>query len=593
MKTIFKTTTAILALGLAILLVFIGAKTWPWGENKEAANTATEITPTTEEPEAEQPEAEEAAPQDGGGDLAAALGFNTHEPTEEEKELIAASESEGKFLVLSQISPEEAEAEATDFALGEVSQTMLDQVMDGVSREPDFSSLCTNLEGDEVARARKRAAKERGLVGYEISDALGFPFESDMTDEEALWAEVKDHTRNMVWLAAQYRLDGRCQVLDTTYRKIVGNEHFDKFVLEWAKAYSKDEESFRDLLKHEKGYEELADADYESIPGKGGDGYQHWLVYLGKDDNGKEIYELTDSARTYGAMYILWLGCKGHNHDKDTKGAIGYSGIKNWPTVEKSYLQDDFVANPVMAYAFFTEDPNMQTDLPSLVFCPYDKNGKRIGEYFGINYVTTDAERYLQEGKAKVEDRTITVKGGSDSNVKVVALNKTNKVETKTPASKPTATPTATPTTTPKKEYDKKKEASSVLKPENQIDGKDPVGQGTDAFQQTKPAEAASTVEQAQHQSTEQTQDIINNGGQKTTPGQEGPTEQPADTVARQTESNVVAYDETRPEDPTDNNNEWTESKTVTTPEIPVQTDADGDGTNNSESSTVTNFFNQ
>ena len=37
-------------------------------------------------------------------------------------------------------------------------------------------------------------------------------------------------------------------------------------------------------------------------------------------------------------------------------------------------------------------------------------------------------------------------------------------------------------------------------------------------------AEPASTVAEAQHQPTEQTQAIINNGGQKTTPGTENPS---------------------------------------------------------------------
>ena len=511
----FFTATAWLTfIGALVVLAFVGVKFY--SKNASATEVATKAAAVVSK------EVAVAEKEDLEADLAADLGFNVHEPTDEEK---ALAESEGgNFLLLSQISPEEAAAEATDFALGEVSQTMLDEVMAKISREPDFSSLATNLKGEDVARNRKRAAKERGLVDYEISTALGFPFESDKDDEEALWEEVRDHTRNMVWLAAQIRLDGRCQVLDTTYRKIVGNEFFDKFVLEWAKAYTADKSSFKELLKNEKGYEDLADYDdYDKIPGKGGDGYQHWLVCVEKDKNGKGVYELTDSARTYGAMYILWLGHLGHNG-----GHIGYNGVKEWQTVEKSYLGDDFASNPVMAYAFFTEDPSMQTNLPSLVFCPYDKNGRRIGEYFGINYVTTDAERYLREGRAKAggssSDTNINV-GGKE--IKVVSLDPprpsggmTGKT---TPTPTPTTNPTPTPTPGPKKTVSKHKEKSSVSKPENLIDGKNPIGQGTDAFQPTKPAEPASTVAEAQHQPTAETQAVLNNGGQKTTPGKEGP----------------------------------------------------------------------
>ena len=275
----FFTATAWLTfIGALVVLAFVGVKFY--SKNASATEVATKAAAVVSK------EVAVAEKEDLEADLAADLGFNVHEPTDEEK---ALAESEGgNFLLLSQISPEEAAAEATDFALGEVSQTMLDEVMAKISREPDFSSLATNLKGEDVARNRKRAAKERGLVDYEISTALGFPFESDKDDEEALWEEVRDHTRNMVWLAAQIRLDGRCQVLDTTYRKIVGNEFFDKFVLEWAKAYTADKSSFKELLKNEKGYEDLADYDdYDKIPGKGGDGYQHWLVCVEKDKNGK------------------------------------------------------------------------------------------------------------------------------------------------------------------------------------------------------------------------------------------------------------------------------------------------------------------
>lgn len=467
-------------------------------------------------------------------------------------------------LVLPQLDPADAESKLDEFTLGPVSEELLRPVRDWLGWEIDYSSYPVDLvTGDEMTKTRIYSAKELGYVteGNSFATMPGFPKDwkayakehdlpDDITEEEVVYYWIGKSTANYQFFLGMVDIFGEAKTLGTKNKDITGNEFFGE------------------ILKL------AAEAEMEN---KG-------ITKFVDQSANPPLSRYSLDWQNYRAKFMLWLG------------QCTFGGRQNWWTRERSYLGPaDGTAHDGVEYKFdytnvayirpnFTTAKQRQTDLSSYVFCFRDKqNGYRISDFFGINCTDGDAELYTEGTPIKKKD--VTAGGGynpakqPDGTVKVATTS--SKVEVK----KPEPTPTPTPTTTPKKKYNKKKEASSVLKPENQIDGKNPVGQGTDAFQSVKPAEPASTVAEAQHQPTEQTKAIIDNGGNKTTPGQPGPSlPNPGQTITnpddgsksdfRETPGGVTVEDRTN-----EKGDEKTENAQAETPPIPEQPDPDHDGT--------------
>lgn len=490
---IFSTTAWIMGIALICTAAFAGAKFYSKNAAKKTPKSSYEAE---EAAEVAKPEVNPAVAIEEKENTAEAINtaFKQYEPTEEEKALEAG-------YTMPQLDPEDSVSKLDEFALGPISEEMLSPMRDWLGWQVDWSSYPVNPVTDEpMTQARINSAKELGYVDYTMSYATapGFPknwedyrvqrgLPEDATEADCIFRWVGDLTGNYPAFVGMVELFGEAKTMGVKNRDISGNEFFNE------------------ILKLS------AEAEIENK------GVTKFL-----DDKADPAYSLYNfDWQTYRAKFMLWLSL------------TSSEGRKNWWTREKSYLGPaDGTAHDGVEWKFdytnvayvhpnFTTSKQRQTDLDSFVFCSKDKNGYRVSDFFGVNCTNADAELYGEAPVVKKKD--ITAGGGGydpgkqpDGTVKIVATS--SKVEVKKPE------PTPTPTTTPRKKYDKKKENSSVLKPENIIDGKNPVGQGTDAFQPVKPAEPASTVAEAQHQPTEQTQAIINNGGQKTTPGTENPT---------------------------------------------------------------------
>ena len=564
--------SSILAIALVGLWIFIGAKTWPWGGEKEetvAAEAVSEEEITAEEPEASVEPVEEKA------DAVQAINtvFSQHEPTEEEKAY------EGTDFTLPQLDPEDSASKLDEFALGPMSEEMLSPMRDWLGWQVDWSSYPVDPITDEPqTQARINWAKNAGYVDYIMSYATskGFPKDwqeyraqrglpDDATEQECIFRWVGDQTANYPAFLGMVELFGEAKTLGTKNRDISGNEFFNEIL---------------DLA---------AQAEMEN---KG-------VTKFLKDGVDPAYSQYNFDWQSYRAKFMIWLS------------QCDSAGRKNWWTREKSYLGPaDGTAHDDVEYKFdytrvsyirpnFTTDKQRQTNLDSFVFCFKDKNGYRVSEWFGVNATNGDAELYTEEAPAKKKDITA---GGSGYNPTNQPVGTTQVVATSTGVTvKKEPEKKKDPDPKPKKTLSKHKEKSSVLKPENQIDGKNPIGQGTDAFQPTMPAEPASTVAEAQYQPTTETQAVLNNGGQKTTPGKEGPdlpaagsTTQPSsgsggESVYTETPGGVTV------EDHYEDETHRTENENAETPPIPVTNPSYEGGTspgnNNQESKELEDEF--
>ena len=483
--------------------------------------------------------------------------FTKYEPTEEEKALEAG-------YTMPQLDPEDSVSKLDEFALGPISEEMLSPMRDWLGWNVDWASYPVNPVTDQpMTTARINSAKNLGYVDYTISYATapGFPknwedyrkergLPDDATEEECIFRWVGDLTGNYPAFVGMVELFGEAKTMGVKNRDISGNEFFNE------------------ILKLS------AETEMENK------GITKFL-----DDKADPAYSLYNfDWQTYRAKFMLWLSL------------TSSEGRKNWWTREKSYLGPaDGTAHDNVEWKFdytnvayvhpnFTTAKQRQTDLDSFVFCFKDKNGYRVSEWFGVNATNADAELYTEGGSVKKKD--INAGGGYNPSkqpagtTKVVATS--SKVEVVKPTPTPTPNPKPTSTPTPKK-TPKHKEKSSVNKPENIIDGKSPIGQGTDEYQPNKPAEPAATVEQAQYQPTEQTQAILDNGGQKTTPGTEGPSLPNPGETAKNDDGSKSEYRETpggvTVEDKTSaDGTEKTENAQAETPPIEQKPDVDRNG---------------
>lgn len=496
---ILSATAWIMGIALICTAAFAGAKLY----SKNAAKKTPKSSYKAEEAaEVAKPEVIPAVANEEIDVDAINASFKNVEIPEEDKALL-----ENGF-VLPQLDPADADSKLDEFALGPVSEELLRPVRDWLGWEIDYSSYPVDLvTGDEMTKARIYSAKELGYVteGNSFATMPGFPKDwkqyqkdhdlpEDMSEEEVVYYWIGKSTANYQFFLGMVDIFGEAKTLGTKNKDITGNEFFGEILKLAAEAEMEN-----------KGITKFVDQSANPPLSR---------------------YNL--DWQNYRAKFMIWLG------------QCTFGGRQNWWTRERSYLGPaDGTAHDGVEYKFdytnvayirpnFTTAKQRQTDLDSYVFCFRDKqNGYRISDFFGINCTDGDAELYTEGTPVKKKD--ITAGGGGynpakqpDGTTKVVATS--TKIEVKKPTPTPTPTPKPKPTPTPKpKTYPKHPEKSSVLKPENIIDGKNPVGQGTDAFQPIKPAEPAATVAEAQYQPTEQTQAIINSG-QKTTPGTENPT---------------------------------------------------------------------
>ena len=555
-KARFFTATAWLS-GIALLctLAFVGAKMYTKGAkevdeaqddaSKNLASVAKATTAVATEDKIDAIEAINTA-------------FKEHEPTEEEKAY------EGTDFTLPQLDPEDSASKLDEFALGPISEEMLSPMRDWLGWNVDWSSYPVDpITGEPQTNARIHSAKNLGYVDYTMSYATskGFPKDwkdfikqrelpDDATEEECIFRWVGDQTANYPAFLGMVELFGEAKTLGKKNREIPGNEFFNEIL---------------DLAAQ-------AEAENKGITKFLADGVDPAYSQYNFD------------WQTYRAKFMLWLSL------------TDSAGRKNWWTVEKSYLGPaDGTAHGGVEYKFdytnaayirpnFTTDKQRQTDLDSFPFCFRDKNGYRVSDWFGVNATNGDAELYTEEEPVKKRD--ITANSGYNPSVptggqtKVTTTATTAKVEKTDPKPEPTPTPTPKPTPSPKPKKDKTK--SSVTKPENIIDGKNPVGQGTDAFQPTKPAEPASTVAEAQYQP--QAPVVVDDNGNKTTPGTEGPDlPNPGSTNQPTSGGGTSDYTETPGgvvvEDHRQDETHRTENETAETPPIEQKPDNDGDGT--------------
>lgn len=551
-KNVLKSINKILAVLLGVLLVVAGAMFYTKNMKEVDAaqdNASTKVAKATKT----------VATKDVV-DAVDAINttFAEHETPDEAKAY------EGTDFTLPQLDPEDSVSKLDEFALGPISEEMLSPMRDWLGWEVDWSSYPVDPITDQpMTTTRVNWAKNAGYVDYTMSYATSFGFPKnwedyraqrgmpeDATEQEVVFRWIGDQTANYPAFLGMVELFGEAKTLGTKNRDISGNEFFNE------------------ILKL------AAEAEMEN---KG-------VTKFLKDGVDPAYSQYNFDWQSYRAKFMIWLS------------QCDSAGRKNWWTREKSYLGPaDGTAHDGVEYKFdytrvsyirpnFTTDKQRQTDLDSYVFCFKDKNGYRVSEWFGVNATNGDAELYTEGEPVKKKD--ITADSGynpakqPDGTVKVSTTKTTVEVVKPTPT--PTPTPKPTPTPIPKPKKDKSK--SSVTKKENIIDGKNPVGQGTDAFQHTKPAEPAATVPEAQHQPTPETQAILDNGGNKTTPGTEGPSlPNPGSTT--QPSGGGPGYSDytTTPggvvvEDHHEDETHRIENETATTPPIETKPDPDNDG---------------
>ena len=545
-KTVIKNINKILGVLLGVLVVVAGAMIY----TKNAREVDAKSVPQQDNA-SKVAKAERTVATKDTVDAVNAINttFSEHETPDEVKAY------EGTDFTLPQLDPEDSVSKLDEFALGPISEEMLSPMRDWLGWEVDWSSYPVDPITDQpMTTTRINWAKNAGYVDYTMSYAtsLGFPknwedyrkergLPDDATEQEVVFRWIGDQTANYPAFLGMVELFGEAKTLGTKNRDISGNEFFNEI---------------------------LALAAEAEMENKG-------VTKFLKDGVDPAYSQYNFDWQSYRAKFMIWLS------------QCDSAGRKNWWTREKSYLgPSDHTAHDGVEYKFdytrvsyirpnFTTDKQRQTDLDSYVFCFKDKNGYRVSEWFGVNATNGDAELYTEETPVKKKD--ITAKSSYSpakqpaGTVKVSTTKTTVEVVKPTPT--PTPTPKPTPTPIPKPKKDKSK--SSVTKKENIIDGKNPVGQGTDNFQPVKPETPAATVTEAQHQPVAET---------STHPGQEGPslptpgsTTQPSDggpgySDYTTTPGGVVV------EDHHEDETHRTENETAETPPIETKPDPDNDG---------------
>lgn len=594
------------AIGVAVLVVAVAAVAALASSKLDKVDTTSATMPVanasiqTEALAATSEEQKNAASSEESEAMVRALNqtFANHGISEEEKALSGD-------MVLPQLDPLDSESSLSDYALGPMSEEMLEPMREWLGWTVSWNSYPVDpITDSTMTEKRTHSAKELGYVDYTMSYATapGFPkdwkeyatsrgMDPDTTEEEAVWRYVGDLTGNYPAFIGMVELFAEAKTYGVKNRLIEGNEFFQEII-------------------------DLANQAEEE-----GKGVTKFL-----DPNADPAYSKYNfDWQTYRAKFMLWLSL------------TDYVGRKEWMTVEKSYLgpADNTVeermrhefdyTNAAFVRANFTTDTARQTDLPSFVFCFRDKNGYRVSDFFGVNCTNGDAELYaekaavrksqLKQGKyspkassSSSSSSSSSMRGSSSSSAKEKSSSSSSKKSSSSSSKKSSSSST-------KKTKDKKK--SSVKKEENIIDGKDPVGKGTDAYQPTVPVTNwGKTVEEAQYQPTEETKQIleaIQETGEKPNPGKENYSVTPSSVTVVENDDGSTTTTEvtniTNPETGVTTSNEtvtvtgsdgteqvsFTENKEATTPEIketaPSYDGGESPGGSNEESEELEDEF--
>ena len=480
-------------------------------------------------------------------------------------------------IVLPQLDPADSESKLSDYALGPMSEDILSPMREWLGWNVSWDSYPVDPVTDTTKTIQRThsAKEELGYVDYSMSYATapGFPkdwkeyvtsrgMDPNTTEEEAVYRWVGDLTGNYPAFIGMVELYAEAKTLGVKNRDIEGNEFFNE-ILNLAKQ-AEDEG---------KGVTKFIDADATPAYTKYNFDWQ-----------------------TYRAKFMYWLSL------------TDFAGRKEWLTREKSYLgpADNTVsANMIHKFDYtnvgyirpnFTTAEDRQTSLPSYPFCFKDKNGHRVSDFFGVNATNADAELYSEQKavkKSQLKQSGYNPTKTPEQNKKAAAKAEAKKKSSTTSSSKKKKDPDPTP----KKKYNKHKEKSSVLKKENQIDGKDPKGVGTDNFQPvgTQPTNWGSTVETAQYQpqaiaSTHpgESHEVSQAPGTTETTTSYNPstgyTTVTTTTATGNPDTGVVTTDvwETTTSPSGETESSYTENAEASTPEIHEEADHDGDGDSSS-----------
>lgn len=563
---LFTATAWITGIALLCTGIFAGIRLYPWGQSKTSQQA--------QEQEAQDDEsnaASEKVPESAEGTKAVHTTADVTEQTSVEDVMVKrgilteedkAAQAEYGEDAYAAIKPDGNAEE--DASLDSVESYRREQWKSMVPSEVRWKSYSIDLKDGSETRVTS-SAKDLGYVKYDITSALELAFPCEKDDEQAIGEEILARLGNPfvagTWIrgTANIKYDGEMA------RSIKGNEFFNEFILEDRKAYSKDREEFEEIMKEDAaidgGY--TFDYDYDKIPGPGGDGLNHWVTSLGEDEDGNMIFILNDNYCELVGDWYAWF-----------MGTHAFYGAKDWQTRAKSVLDN---RNSRRARPQFTDEPDRQENLTSFIYAGIDKNGNRTSEFWGINRCTSDW--CIFGGTSKGDGKVIIYNPPVQDNKASQGWSASQSTSTSNPSN-----PDKPDNPDKPKSKSKHKEASSVNKPQNIINGKDPVGQGTDAFQSTKPDEPASTVAEAQYQPTDQTQAVLDNGGNKTTPGTEGPDLPNPGSTNQPTSGGGTSDYTTTPggvvvEDHREDETHRTENETAETPTIEQKPDNDGDGT--------------
>ena len=562
----FSTVKTII-IGLVAVLAIGGLLTWAaygFSKKHQAAEAALAVEQEAQEAqESEQepePEIVEAVMTDTNPAEIINLAFAKHGLSEEDKALEAD-------MVLPQLDPADTESKLSDYALGPISEEMLSPMREWLGWEVDWSSYPVNPVTEEMmTTARTHSAKELGYVDYTMSYATapGFPkdwktyakargLDENCTEDDAVIRWVGDLTGNYPAFIGMVELFGEAKTLGVKNRDIDGNEFFNE-ILDLAK---KAEEENKGITKF---------LDSEATPA---------------------YSKYTFDWQTYRAKFMYWLMLS------------DFQGRKDWWTSEKSYLGPaDNTVSEGMIHKFdytnvtyirpnFTTAKDRQTNLPSYPFCFKDKNGYRVSDFFGINCTNADAELYAEQPAAKKAQLKATAVKLTQQPAGVAKVTASTTGTIKKEEGKKVTPPT------PRDKEIKKVKNSAVNNPRNSIDGKNPVGQGTDAFQAvgTTPTNWGTTVPAAQYQAqatdgTSGTSNPTLTAPAGTTVIQNpdgGTTETKRETKTDPNTGVETSNETTTTTSPTgETETSFTEGAEATTPEIPVKVDNDNDG-NSSE----------
>lgn len=552
------TTVAILGYGQ-----YVAAK----AKKVAMADSKSTVTASTETKAPAKVAEEEAKNETTDSVSALNAKFANHGTSAEE-----AAAEEG--IVLPQIDPSDSESKLSDYALGPMSEDTLSPMREWLGWNVSWDSYPVDPVTDTTKTVqRTHSAKELGYVDYSMSYATapGFPkdwkeyvtsrgMDPNSTEEEAVYRWVGDLTGNYPAFIGMVELYAEAKTLGVKNRDIEGNEFFNE-ILNLAKQ-AEDE----------------------------GKGVTKFL-----DANATPAYtKYNFDWQTYRAKFMYWLSL------------TDFVGRKEWMTKEKSYLgpADNTVSegmihkfdytNVAYVHPNFTTATDRQTSLPSYPFCFRDKNGYRVSDFFGVNATNADAELYAEQKAAKktqLPTSGYNPKKTEAQQVKAKATTASSSTTSTSKKKKDNNNPDK------KKKYNKHKENSSVLKKENQIDGKDPKGVGTDNFQPvgTQPENWGSTVETAQYQPQAITStypgtsnEISQAAGTTETSTwydpETGTTTVVTTTAKENPETGVVTTDvlETTTNSSGETESSWTENADASTPEISEEADHDGDGDSNS-----------